>query len=338
MADPALWLRFLSGGDIDSLNITRGDIVDAVENVVAEHARGNTVFEPRVHLVPDNGGIGHFNVLRGHVSTLGDHGVSGIKVVGDFVPNHLLGLPSELALITLYDPTNGVPLAILDATLITEARTGAMTAVGAKYLARSDSRILGHVGARGTAFSNVTMIDELFDLDEIRVTSKRPESREAFADQLRAEISTPVRVVDTADGAFEGADILVEASRLTEPQPLLRTEIVKPGAFVVPYGTVSAVELDLLDVMDKVVVDDWREAESGRFGALRRHVDTGRLTEASLYAQLGEIVAGITPGREHADERILLWHRGLSILDVAVAEMILTRAQTVDAGTTLRYR
>ena len=85
-----------------------------------------------------------------------------------------------------------------------------------------------------------------------------------------------VRVTATAEEVFDGADILVEASRLTVPEPLLRTAAVKPGAFVVPYGTISAVELDLLDVMDKVVVDDWREAQSGRFGALRRHVDTGR--------------------------------------------------------------
>ena len=98
------------------------------------------MFEPRTHLVPDNGGRGHFNVLRGHVSTLGDHGVSGVKVVGDFVPNYEVGLPSELALLTLYDPWTGVPRAIVDATLITEVRTGAMTAVGARHLARSDAR------------------------------------------------------------------------------------------------------------------------------------------------------------------------------------------------------
>ncbi len=84
--------------------------------------------------------------------------------------------------------------------------------------------------------------------------------------------------------------------RLTEPAPLLRTSLVKPGAFVVPYGTISAVELDLLDVMDKVVVDDWREAQSGRFGALRAHVDTGRLSPESLHAELGEIVTGRKAG------------------------------------------
>jgi ornithine cyclodeaminase len=328
-----LWIRFLSGPDIDSLGLSNGEIIDAVEGAVRAHGGGRVVGEPRVHLVPDNDGAGHFNVLRGGVA-----GVAGVKVVGDFVANYAAGLPSELGLLTLYDPGTGVPLAIMDATLITACRTGAMTAVGARYLARPDSRVLGHVGARGTAFWNVVLLDELFDLDEIRVTSRRPESREAFARQLGAVTRAPVRVTDTAEDVFDGADILVEASRLTEPAPLLRTATVRPGAFVVPYGTVSAVELDLLDVMDKVVVDDWREAQSGRFGALRRHVDTGRLSSASLHAELGQIVTGQRPGRERDDERILLWHRGLAILDIAVGLAILRRAEEQDTGTMIRYR
>ena len=331
-----LWIRFLSGPDIDSLGLSNAEIIDAVEGAVRAHGDGQVVVEPRVHLVPDNDGAGHFNVLRGGVA--GVAGVAGVKVVGDFVANYAAGLPSELGLLTLYDPGTGVPLAIMDATLITACRTGAMTAVGARYLARPDSRVLGHVGARGTAFWNVVLLDELFDLDEIRVTSRRPESREAFARQLAAVTRAPVRVADTAEDVFDGADILVEASRLTEPAPLLRTATVRPGAFVVPYGTVSAVELDLLDVMDKVVVDDWREAQSGRFGALRRHVDTGRLSPASLYAELGQIVTGQRPGRERDDERILLWHRGLAILDIAVGLAILRRAEEQDTGTMIRYR
>jgi ornithine cyclodeaminase len=310
-----------------------------VAEAVRAHGEGRTVFEPRVHLIPDNGGAGHFNVLRGHLRGAGGTpGVSGIKVVGDFVENYARGLPSELGLLTLYDPETGIPRAIMDATMITACRTGAMTAVGARYLARPDARVLGHAGSRGTAFWNVTLLDELFDLDEIRVTSRRPESREAFARQLREVTDTRVRVTGTAAEAFDGADILVEATRLTEPEPLLRTAAVQPGAFVVPYGTISAVEPDLLDVMDKVVVDDWREAQSGRFGALRRHVDTGRLSAATLHAELGQIVAGLRPGRERPEERILLWHRGLSILDVAVGQLILDRAEQAGAGTLLRYR
>jgi alanine dehydrogenase len=335
-----LWLRFLSGPDVGSLGLSHAEIVAAVEDAVRAHGEGRAVVEPRVHLVPDNDGAGHFNVLRGHLSagSLASRGVSGVKVVGDFVANYAAGLPSELGLLTLYDPGTGVPLSIMDATLITACRTGAMTAVGARYLARPDSRVLGHVGARGTAYWNVVLLDALFDLDEIRVTSRRPESREAFAGQLAPVTRARVRVAATADETFDGADILVEASRLTEPEPLLRTAAVRPGAFVVPYGTVSAVELDLLDVMDKVVVDDWREAQSGRFGALRQHVDTGRLSAASLYAELGQIVTGQRPGRERADERILFWHRGLAILDIAVGLAILRRAEELHAGTMLRYR
>ena len=330
-----LWLRFLSGPDIAALGISNADILAAVEDAVRAHGDGQVVLEPRVHLVPDNGGAGHFNVLRGHLSA---PGVSGVKVVGDFVSNYAVGLPSELGLLTLYDAETGVPLSIMDATMITASRTGAMTALGARYLARKDSRILGHVGARGTAFWNVVLLDEMFSLEEIRVTSRRPESREAFAQQLASVTRAPVRVAANPEEAFADADILVEASRLTEPQPLLRTGVVKPGAFVVPYGTVSAVELDLLDVMDKVVVDDWREAQSGRFGALRRHVDTGLLSAASLYAELGQIVTGRLPGRERNDERILFWHRGLAILDIAVGRTILHRAEQQGAGTMLRYR
>jgi alanine dehydrogenase len=330
-----LWLRYLSGPDIDSLGLANADILTAVEEAVRAHGDGHALVEPRVHLVPDNDGAGHFNVLRGH---LGAPGVSGVKVVGDFVSNYAAGLPSELGLLTLYDPRTGVPLAVIDATLITACRTGAMTAVGARYLARRDARVLGHVGARGTAFWNVVLLDELFDLEEIRVTSRRPESREAFAEQLAAVTATPVRVAASAEEVFDDADILVEASRLTAPEPLLRTAWVKPGAFVVPYGTVSAVELDLLDVMDKVVVDDWQEAQSGRFGALRPHVDTGRLSAASLHGELGQIVTGARPGRERDDERILFWHRGLAILDIAVGLAILRRAEQAGAGTMVRYR
>jgi alanine dehydrogenase len=331
----SLWLRYLSGPDIAALGLTGAEIIDAVEDAVRAHGLGEAIVEPRVHLVP--GDAGHFNVLRGHLGR-GTAGVSGVKVVGDFVANYTLGLPSEMGLLTLLDSATGVPLAIMDATLITACRTGAMTAVGAKYLARKDARILGHVGARGTAMWNVLLLNLVLDLAEIRVTSRRPESREAFARQLSAAVATPVRVMATAEETFDGADVLVEASRLTEPEPLLRTRTVRPGAFVVPYGTISAVEIDLLDAIDKVVVDDWREAQAGPFGALRPHVESGRLSARSLHAELGQVVAGLRHGRENSRERILLWHRGLAILDIAVGRLILRKADQANVGTMLRYR
>ncbi|QWF79938.1 ornithine cyclodeaminase family protein [Amycolatopsis sp. CA-230715] len=332
-----VWMRYLSGADIDSLGITDADIVGAVEDVLADHGTGRVVFEPRTHLVPDNGGKGHFNVLRGHLSA---KRVSGVKVVGDFVANFERGLPSEMALILLLDPETGMPRAIVDGTMITDARTGAMTAVGAKYLARRDAKVLGHVGARGTAWWNVVLLDSVFDFDEIRVTSKRPESRADFADRLSTRLGKPVLACETWEETLDGADILVEASRLTAPEPLLRKEFVRPGALLVPYGTISALELDLLDVVDKVVVDDWRESRSGNsaFGALRPQLDAGLLTEERVHAEIGDVVAGSKPGREDDRERVLFWHRGLSTTDLAVAHLILGRAEQAGVGTMLPYR
>jgi len=328
-------LRFVSAWDVEQLCLTRQEIFSAVEEAVCAQGNGRVVLEPRVHLMPPNDGRGHFNILRAH---LGSRDVSGVKVVGDFVDNYRYGLPSELALITLYSPETGAPLAIIDGTTITAARTGALTALGARHLARADSRVLGHIGARGSAWWNVTMLDDLFHFEEIRVTSRRPESRQEFADRLSEHLGKPVRHVPTPEEALEGADIMVEASRLTSPRVLLRTEWVKPGTLVVPYGTISAVELSLTSVMDKIVVDDWGQATAGPFGALRRHVDEGLLTRDNLYAELGQIVAGLRPGRERPEERILFWHRGLATTDLAVAHLIWRRAEAGGLGTVLTYR
>ena len=310
-------------------------MLEAVEGSLRAQGEGEVVLEPREHLVPDPAFRGHFNLLRAYVAPLG---VAGVKVVGDYIDNYQLGLPSELALLTLYDPRTGVPLAIVDATEITDWRTGAVTAIGARHLARRDSEVLGHIGARGTAFSNVTMLDSEFDFEEIRVTSRRRESREAFGEELTAALGKPVRVVDSAEEAIRGADIAVEATRLAEPEPLVRTDWIEPGALVVPYGTVSAVELSLTEIMDKIVVDDWQQCRQGRFGSLRAHVERGLLSEANLHGELGQIVAGSKSGRERDDERILLWHRGLATTDLAVGQLLYERAVEAGVGTLLHYR
>ena len=330
-----LYITYLNGPDIEGLGLTDADILHAVEGSLDAQGRKATVIEPRVHLVPQSSSLGHFNVLRGVVHPLG---LAGVKVVGDFVNNHKVGLPSELALLNLFDPATGAPKAILDATSLTSMRTGAMTALGGKYLARKSSKVLGHIGARGTAYWNVRLLNYLFDFDEIRVHSKRKESRQAFAQRLSSDLGKPVRAVASWEECVHGADILVEASRLTEPQPLLKTKWIKPGALVIPFGTMSAVELSLTDIMSKVVVDDWGQCRKGLpFGALRKHVDLDKITEQNLHAELGQIVAKLRPGRENDQETILFWHRGLSISDIALGHAMLERAKVLQIGQTLRF-
>ncbi len=328
-------LHYLNHGDVQALALTDAEIIAAVESALLAQGRGETTIEPRMHLVPEKDYPGHFNVLRGYIRPLG---FAGVKVVGDFYRNFEQGLPSELALLTLLDPKNGAPIAIIDASDITDMRTGAVTAIGARYLARRNSKVLGHVGARGTAYWNVRLLDSIYDFDEIRVHSRRPESRDAFAARLERDLGKKIVATDDWESCVRGADIIVEASRLEKPQPLLKTAWIGKGACVIPYGTMSAVELDLTDIMDKMVMDDWGQASAGPFGALRAHVDSGRLSKDTLYAELGQIVAGSKPGREHDDETTLFWHRGLSLSDIALGAAMLNKAKSLGIGQTLRYR
>ena len=329
-----IFIHYLNGVDVTRLALTDDEILAAIEAQLAAQGRGETVIEPRTHLVPDRAFNGHFNVLRGYIAPLG---LAGVKVVGDFVDNYERGLPSEMALLNLFDPRTGMPVAVIDATWITDARTGAVTAIGAKHLARKGARVLGHIGARGTAYWNVRLLDRLFGFAEIRIHSRRPESRDAFAARLSRDLRKAVVATADWESCVRGADIVVEASRLERPQALLQTGWIARGALVVPYGTMSAVEDSLTDIMDKMVVDDWGQARVGPFGALRRHVDSGKLSEATLHGELGEIVAGRKPGRERDDETILFWHRGLSLSDIALGAALLDKAKRLDVGTRLRY-
>jgi ornithine cyclodeaminase len=329
-----IFLTYLNGPDVAKLALTDDEILAAVERGLKAQGDGATVIEPRVHLVPETSTKGHFNVLRGVVKPLG---VAGVKVVGDFVGNYERGLPSEMAILNLFDPKTGMPKAMLDATSITEMRTGAVTALGAKYLARKNSKVLGHIGARGTAYWNVRLLDKLFDFDEIRIHSRRQDSRDAFAAQLSRDLGKEVRALDNWEDTGKGADIVVEASRLMKPEPLLKTAWIKPGAFVVPYGTMSAVELSLTDIMSKLVVDDWGQCKAGQFGSLRAHVEAGKLSERTLHAELGQIVAGLKAGRERDDETILLWHRGLSLSDIALGHALLEKSARTGIGQKLRF-
>ena len=330
-----LHLTYLNALDVEALALSDDEILAAVEQGLAAQGRRETVIEPRMHLVPDKAVHGHFNVLRGAIRA--PINLAGVKVIGDYVDNYKQGLPSELGLLLLMDPTNGAPKAIIDGSHLTDMRTGAVTAVGAKHLARRGSKILGHVGARGTAYWNVRLLDRLFDFDEIRVHSRRPESREAFSARLTRDLGKPVKATQDWRDCVEGADIVVEASRLTEPAPLLKTAWIKKGALVAPYGTMSAVELSLTDIMDKIIVDDWGQCKTGQLGALRAHVEAGKLSEATLHAEMGEIVAGRKAGREREEETILFWHRGLSLSDIALGAAMLDKAARLGIGQRLRY-
>lgn len=332
---PAMHIEYLGKPEIDRVALTNDDILNAIEAGLVAAGQGQTVIEPRMHLTPDPAVDGHFNVLRGYVGPLG---YAGVKVVGDYVDNYKQGLPSELALLNLFCPKTGAPRAVIDASGITDMRTGALTALGAKWLGPRNPRVLGHVGARGTSYWNVRLLDHLFDFEEIRVHSRRPESRNAFAERLERDLGKKVTATETWEACLDGADILVEASRLRAPEPLFRREWVRPGALVIPYGTMSTLPLHFTQGFDKLVMDDLGQMRAGHLGALRPQIDAGIISEASFHAEIGEIAAGLKPGRESDDETILFWHRGMSTGDIALGAAILERARELGIVQNLVYR
>jgi len=325
-----LEIRFLNRAQVEALAPAADELVDVVAAGLAAHGRREVVMPPKAHLHLDHLFNGHFNILSGYVAPIAR---AGVKVVGDYVENWRHGLPSELALLTLYEPSTGTPVCIMDATALTWMRTGAVTCAGAVHLARPGSRIVTHIGARGSAFSNLRLLAAKFPLTEIRIASHRPETRERLAARVRDELGIEAYPTGDIAGAAANSDIIVEATRLTAPETLLPASSLKPGALLVTYGWVRAVDPALPKAVDKLVVDDWAQCCQG--GQLHELIADGRITRDDVHAEIGEIVCGARPGRQNDAEKILFWHRGFAVSDVMLGDWILRRAELERVGTLL---
>ena len=322
--------RFLDRSQVRSLLPPVDGLVAIIEAGLAAHGRRDVVLPPKSHIQLDDRYNGHFNILVGWA---GPNDTAGVKVIGDYVDNWRHGLPSEVAMLTLYDPRTGVPRALMDATDLTTERTGAVTGVGAKYLSPRAPKVVGHIGARGTAFANLAILSRLFDLDEVRINSKRPETRDALAARLRAECGVNAVAVGSVRDACEGADIVVEATRLEAPSLLISDDWLKPDCLLVTYGWKMAVDPKTVLTASKVVVDDWDQCCRG--GQLHPMIESGALTRDRVHAEIGEIAAGLKAGRDAGDGRIVFWHRGFALSDIMLGAHVLDEARTAGVGTTL---
>ena len=302
---------------------------ELIEAGLVAHGRREVVLPPKAHIQVDDRYNGHFNILVGWA---GPNDTAGVKVIGDFVDNYNHGLPSEVAMLTLYDPRTGIPRGLMDATDVTTERTGAVTAIGAKYLAPKNSKIIGHVGARGTAFANIVKLAMQFEIAEVRITSKREETREALAKRVE-DCGIRAVAVDTAEEACGGADIVVEATRLEAPEILIRDQWLRPNCLLVTYGWKMAVDPATVRSASKIVVDDWEQCCLG--GQLHPMIVSGELTKGMIHAEIGEIAGGAKSGREDSDGRIVFWHRGFAISDIMLGAEILKSAEVKNIGTPL---
>ena len=309
--------RFLDRSQVRGLLPPASELLAVIEAGLEAHGRGEVVLPPKAHIELDERYNGHFNVLPGWA---GPVDMAGVKVIGDYVENYRLGLPSEVAMLTLYDPRSGVPLALMDATDLTTERTGAVTAIGAKYLAPAAPRIVGHIGARGTAFANIACLAAVCEIEEVRISSKRPETREALARKVTERLGLRARAVADPETACRGADIVVEATRLERPELLIRDEWLGQDCLLVTYGWKMAVDPLTVTSAAKIVVDDWAQCLRG--GQLLPMIESGALTRDMIHAEIGEIASGRKRGRESGDGRIVFWHRGFALSDIMLGARV----------------
>jgi ornithine cyclodeaminase len=193
--------------------------------------------------------------------------------------------------------------------------------------------VLGHIGARGSAFHNIACLAGLYPLEEVRISSKREETRTRLAQLVTERLGIKAVATASVEATVEGADIVVEATRLERPQLLIEDRWLKPGCLLVTYGWQMATDPATVARADKIVVDDWAQCCKG--GQLYPLIHDGRLTRERVHAEIGEIVAGKRPGRQSERETIVFWHRGFAISDIVVGKHVLNAAAQRGVGTVL---
>jgi ornithine cyclodeaminase/alanine dehydrogenase-like protein (mu-crystallin family) len=297
---------------------------DAMAEVLAARARGEALM-PLRSVVPFEGAAGFMGLMpawRG-----GADPVFALKSLCIMPGNPARGLDSHQGTVTLFDGSIGVPRAILDASAVTSVRTAAVSAVATRLLAREDARVLAILGAGVQGRAHLRALPLVRRFDEVRVYAPSAEHARALADGGAS-------VAATAEEAVRGADVVVLATSAREP--VLSREWLTPGAHVNAVGASvpSARELDVETLAACALFCDSRESLRNEAGEYRLAVEQGAIAgEDHVRGELGEVLAGLAPGRESADELTVFRSLGLAVEDLAAAERAVTRARELGIGT-----
>ena len=257
---------------------------------------------------------------------------AGVKVVNVHPANREKGLPTVMATIVLNDPKTGAPLAIMDGTYITILRTGAAGAVAAKYLARKNSEKAAIIGAGVQGRIQLEAFTKVLDVKEARVYDIRYEAAETYAKEMSRKLGVDVKPVKTVKEAVENADVI--ATCTPARGPIVPVEVISKGVHINAIGADAPgkQELDpeILKKADKIVVDDMEQATHS--GEVNVPLSKGIITRSDIYAELGEIVAGVKKGREKDEEITIFDSTGLAIQDVATANLVYRKALEKGVG------
>ncbi len=255
-----------------------------------------------------------------------------VKSFSYFEGNEAKGLPVTDSMVILFDATTGLPTCILEANWITTMKTGASTAVTAKYLANSDSNVLTIFGAGGQGRTHLLGYNEVFDLEEVRVVDVSPEVAERFASEMAEKTGLSIVIPLSPEAAVRDADLIVTVT--TGSAVNVETQWVKPGTFIARMGSYQEVALDLLLETEKLVVDRWAYV-SYRVPEIVELVQMGKLSQKDVHAEWPDIIAGRAAGRESQEEIIIFIALGIWGEYAAILPAVYRRAMELGLGARL---
>ncbi|MGB2895434.1 MAG: ornithine cyclodeaminase family protein [Anaerolineales bacterium] len=317
-------LLYLSREDVESVDLDVNTIIDLLEIAFREKGEGKVEMPPKpgIHTQPD----AFIHAMPAFIPSLKS---AGIKWVSGYPQNQERGLPYITGLLVLNDVETGIPYAVMDCVWITAYRTGAATALAAKYLARPESEVAGILACGVQGRTNLEALAAIFDIKRAYAYDINREVQDRYKQEMSAKLGIEIIGVDEPEEAVIDADLVVTSGPILEhPTPTIRKGWLRPGCFG------SAVDFDsywypeAMAEMDKISTDDHSQYKYYASVGYFKHTP-------QPYADLGEIVVGKKEGRENELERILAINLGLAIDDMAVAPEIYRRAIDRGIGTQL---
>jgi ornithine cyclodeaminase/alanine dehydrogenase len=316
---------YLSRAEIDKLKISMAEVIKVVEEALREKAEGKVETPPKPGVHPQKDAFIH--AMPAYMPRMR---VAGVKWVSGFPENPKRGLPYVSGLLILNDVETGFPICVMDCTWITAKRTGAATAIAAKYLAREASKTFGILGCGVQGKSNLEALMAVCrNLEEVKAYDVNAENLRRYVEEMTIKHGVRVVPVDSPRRAVENCDIVVTAGPiLKNPKPVIEASWFKDGGFACPLDFDSYWKPEAMYSMDKFCTDDIEQLKYYRQQGYFRDIP-------EVYAELSEIISGKTHGRENSRERIMSMNLGLAIEDMATAKLIYEKARKTGVGTKL---
>jgi ornithine cyclodeaminase/alanine dehydrogenase len=316
----------LSESDVTN-SLSMADGVRVLEQAFTQHALGGHVVMPRTSAdLPGNGGA--FRVMS---AILPELGFFGLKTLTGYPGRRLPG--ETYFAVLLFSCETGALRAIIAGNRLTGVRTGAATAVAAKYLARPNSRVLGILGAGVQARYQVAALLEVRPVNDIRVFDLDTGKAEEFAREIENTFAVSARAVAQARDAVAECDLVVTAT--AAKTPVFDGNWLEPGTHISAVGANSPAkrELDPATLRNKKIVVDFRDQVLQEAGDIQEALRSGAIQEASIHAELSEVVTGAKTGRVDGTEITIFKSVGMATEDIATASFAYKQALAAGLGT-----